>query len=108
MFAANAPSEQGYRDAADEVASEILHEFEVGRKSIRTEAYRFELRSDGEERLYELPSERLVSDPPEQVVSDLREQLTATLGTGFEQVNDDDAEYSDAVERNLRQLGYLE
>lgn len=108
VFAAEAPSDLGDRDAAEEVSTETLLEFEVGRKSVRTDDYRFEVRSNGEERLYELPSERLVSNPPEQVVSDLREQLTATLGTGFEQVNDDDAEYSDAVERNLRQLGYLE
>lgn len=108
VFAAEALSDLSDRDAAREVSSKTLREFEVGRKSVRTDEYRFEVRSDGTERLYELPSERVVADPPEQAVADLHARLAETVGVEFEQVSDEDAEYSDAVERNLRQLGYVE
>lgn len=108
-FAAEAPSDLSDRSAAGEVSETTLREFEVGRKSIRTEEYRFELRSDGSELLYELPGESLVSDPDESVVAPLRSRVVETLGSEFEAAADEsDAEYGAAVERNLRELGYLE
>ncbi|UPW00317.1 sulfatase [Halorussus gelatinilyticus] len=109
VFAAKAPSDERDAEAASEVSEETLREFEVGRKSIRTDEYRFELRSDGEEVLYELPGEAVVSDPDEAVVAPLRERLAATLGESFDGAESaTDAEYSAGVERNLRELGYLE
>ncbi|MFC4551266.1 MULTISPECIES: sulfatase [Halorussus] len=109
VFAAEAPSDLADREAAAEVSAATRREFELGRKSVRTEEYRFELRSDGSERLYELPGETVVDDPDPAVVEDLRDRLVSTLGAEFDGAGGDgDADYSEGVERNLRQLGYLE
>jgi arylsulfatase A-like enzyme len=109
VFAAEAPSDPRDRDAASEVSEATLEEFAVGRKSVRTVEYRFELCSDGTERLYELPDESVVADPDESVVDELRSRVVETLGSEFDdRPGDADAEYSAGVERNLRELGYLE
>ncbi|USZ68046.1 sulfatase [Halorussus salilacus] len=114
VFAAEAPSDPRDRDAASEVSEATLREFAVGRKSIRTDEYRFESRSDGTEILYELPGESVVPDADEslpEVVADLRERLVETLGAEFDDAGSAgaaEAEYTEGVERNLRELGYLE
>lgn len=108
VFTAEAPSDLSDRDAAMEVSDETLHEFELGRKSIRTDEYRFELRSDGTERLYRLPDEKVVDDPDPSVVSALRRRLFDTLGDDFGSATaESDAQHSEAVKRNLRELGYI-
>ncbi|MFC4438918.1 MULTISPECIES: sulfatase [Natrialbaceae] len=109
VFAAEAPSNLGDVDAASTVAADTLAEFELGRKSVRTENYRFERRSDGTEVLYELPDESIVDDPDESIVAALRERLVGTLGETFDDAGDEaDVDLSAGVERNLRELGYLE
>ncbi|MFC7047071.1 sulfatase [Halobacteriaceae archaeon GCM10025711] len=91
-----------------DVSEHAIHEFEVGRKSVRTDEYRYELRSDGEERLYALPGETLVEDPDPSVVDSLRERLLDALSPEFSEERDADAaDYSPGVRRNLRDLGYL-
>ncbi|WP_435178032.1 sulfatase [Halorussus sp. AFM4] len=106
-------AEEAVFDLSDEpdagaVSDETLREFELGRKSIRTDEYRFELRSDGSERLYELPDERVITDPGAEVVDSLRDRLVDALGEEFRSGAGETAEYGEAVERNLRQLGYIE
>lgn len=109
VFTAEAPSDLSDREAATEVSKDTLHEFELGRKSIRTDEYRFELRSDGTEQLYRLPDETVVEDPDPDVVSDLESRLLDTLGDDFGSATaESDIEHSEAVERNLRELGYIE
>lgn len=95
--------------AAHEAASAATRrEFELGRKSIRTADRRYELRSDGSERLYRADGERIV-DPDESAVAPLRDRLIRTLGREFPRADGDesDAELSAGVERNLRELGYI-
>jgi arylsulfatase A-like enzyme len=109
VFTAEAVSDEADRAAADEVSRGTRSAFEAGRKSIRTDTHRFELWSDGTERLYELPGERVVDDPDDEVAADLRRRLVETLGEEFAVPDDVSAdEFSAGVERNLRELGYLE
>ncbi|WP_306052638.1 sulfatase [Natronococcus wangiae] len=109
VFAAEAPSDLGDVDAASEVAADTVREFELGRRSVRTEEYRFERRSDGTERLYELPGEEVVDDPDESIVAELRERVDDALGATFDDAGTEaDADLSPGIERNLRELGYLE
>lgn len=108
VFAEEAVFDASDEPDADAVSAETLREFELGRKSIRTDEYRFELRSDGTERLYELPGERVVDDPDSEITDQLRERLIDALGEEFRNDVEGAAEYSEAVKRNLRQLGYIE
>ncbi|WP_135805510.1 sulfatase [Halorussus marinus] len=109
VYAAEAPSDLSDTEAVDEVSAETLRAFELGRKSVRTDEYRFELRSDGTEILYDLPGESVVAEPDESVVADLRARVTEALGERFEKAgSESDADYSPGVERNLRELGYIE
>lgn len=109
VFASEAPSSLNNVNAINEVSEETIREFELGRKSVRTNEYRFELRSDGSERLYRLPEEWVVTDPEESVVMDLKQRLVETLGSEFgETETESSADFGPGVERNLRQLGYLE
>lgn len=109
VFAEKAPSDLGNWNAASVVSDETLREFELGKKSIRTEDYRFELRSDGSEVLYRLPDETPVADPDEGVVADLRARLVETLGDSFDgDAGGTEGDYSPGVERNLRNLGYID
>lgn len=108
VFAEEAISDVSDEPDADVVSDETLRTFGRGRKSIRTDEYRFELASDGTERLYELPDERIVSDPDPDVTDRLRQRLVETLGDTFHDDTDEVAAYSDAVQRNLQQLGYVE
>jgi arylsulfatase A-like enzyme len=111
VYAAEAPSDLSDADAADEVSAETRREFELGRRSVRIDEYRFEIRSDGTEVLYELPDESVVADPDESVAERLRTRIAETLGESFESAGGEtgvDADYSPGVERNLRELGYLE
>ena len=108
VFAEEAIFDLSDEPDADAVSTETLRAFETGRKSIRTAEYRFELGSDGTERLYELPDERAVDDPDSEVIDRLRERLVGALGEEFRDDTGETAEYGEAVERNLRQLGYIE
>lgn len=109
VFAERAITDIRSLSVADDVSEETLHAFEIGRKSIRTADHRYELRSDGSEQLYALPEERPVDEPDETVLATLRDRLVATIGDEFfDDRGDDDVEYRAGVERNLRQLGYLE
>ncbi|ELZ98895.1 putative sulfatase [Haloferax mucosum ATCC BAA-1512] len=107
VFGERAPTDERELAAADDVSAETVTALELGRKSIRTTDYRFEIRSDGSEALYELPGETVVSDPDPELVESLRDRLVDTLGDGFGGDDGGDREFSDAVERNLRELGYL-
>ncbi|MFC6825504.1 sulfatase [Halopelagius fulvigenes] len=109
VVAERAYTEHGNPEAESEVSEETLAWMRVGRKSIRTEDYRLELRSDGSSSLYRLPSQEEVVDPDPDVVSDLRDRLTAEVDDEFNRGDGDgdEREYSDAVQRNLRDLGYL-
>lgn len=108
VFAEEAISDMSGELHADAVSDEALHAFERGRKSIRTDEYRLELTSDGSVRLYELPGERVVDDQPPDVTERLRQRLVETLGETFHDGTYEVVAYSDAVKRNLQQLGYIE
>ncbi|RYJ13703.1 DUF229 domain-containing protein [Halogeometricum borinquense] len=107
VFAEWAPTEEGNLEAASSVDDQVVERLELGRKSIRTTEYRFEMRSDGSEELYTVPDQTAVENPDEDTVNRLRSRLINRLGTDFSGDDGEDREYSDAVERNLRQLGYL-
>lgn len=108
VFAEEAVEDLSDEPAASAVSEATRREFELGRKSIRTDEYRFERRSDGTERLSRVPSGERAESPPEDVVAPLRERLRETLGESFEPGTRADEDFSAGVERNLRQLGYLE
>jgi hypothetical protein len=84
-----------------------LEEFGVGRKCIRTNDYRYEYTSNGEETLYQRPGEEKINDPSEELLQELRERLFQTLGSGFESTYED-REISEDLKENLRKLGYIE
>ncbi|WP_224336141.1 sulfatase [Haloprofundus halobius] len=106
VFAETAIMDERDREAAAEVSRETLAAFETGKKSIRTATHRFERRSDGSERLCDVRTGEEVDDP--ELADSLREQLTQTLGEEYVVDGSGDEEYSAGVERNLRELGYLE
>jgi len=111
VFTAEAPSDLHDTNAAGTVSTDTLREFELGRKSVRTSDYRFELRSDGSERLYRLPDESLVDNPDELIIENLRDRVIETLGAEFSDSRgeaDVDDDLSAGVRRNLRELGYIE
>ncbi len=90
---------------------ERLRRLCAGRKAIRTDDYRFEVTSDGDERLLELPGQVETADAPSGVTTRLREDLFETLGTEFGTwpVGDpDDFQIDEQVQQNLRELGYIE
>lgn len=112
--------EYGRRDRADfannsnhgrYMSEEQLERFCAGRKAIRTTRHRFELDSNGDEVLYELPQQTVVDDPSEDLVETLRERLLKTLGPEFGAWPEGDAEevgLSQEAQANLRHLGYIE
>ncbi|KTG10449.1 sulfatase [Haloprofundus marisrubri] len=106
VFAETAIMDESDREAAAEVSEETRSAFETGKKSIRTQSHRFERRSDGREYLYDVQTGDEVDDA--ELEESLREQLTETLGEEFVVDGQREREYSAGVERNLRELGYLE
>ena len=78
-----------------------------GLKSVRTDDYLFTRDSAGEERLYARPDETEIplSDGP---VDELRAMLHDTLGEDFPPGTQAKEEMGEAVESNLRKLGYIE
>ena len=108
VFAEEAVTELADGEVPAAASESTRRAFELGRKSIRTADRRFELRSDGSERLYAADGER-VAEPEESVVAPLRERLIETLGAEFPRAETDEseAELSAGVERNLRELGYI-
>ncbi|WP_224449840.1 sulfatase [Haloprofundus salilacus] len=106
VFAETAVMDERDREAASDVSAETLAAFETGKKSIRTVTHRLERRSDGSERLYDVRTGDEIDEP--EVADSLRERLVGTLGEEFVVDVDDEREYSAGVERNLRELGYLE
>lgn len=90
---------------------ERLRRLCAGRKAVRTEDFRFELDSDGRERLLSLPEQVPLPDPPTDVTRRLRDRIRATLGDDFgtwPEGDPDDVQMTDQVETNLRELGYIE
>jgi uncharacterized sulfatase len=77
--------------------------------SIRTGQYRFD-HSEDWEALYELPNEETdVSPDKPDVVADLSSDLDEWMATHGSPVEDaETTEYSEAAERQLRDLGYME
>jgi len=87
---------------------EQLSDFCAGRKAMRTKQYRFEIDSNGRERLFDLPGGSEVSDPDPEIVSDFRSQLSDTIGDEFGiWPEGNPTDITEQVEENLRQLGYL-
>ncbi|WP_193310276.1 hypothetical protein [Halorubrum halophilum] len=78
-----------------------------GLKSVRTDDYLFTRDSADEERLYARPDEMEIqlSDGP---VDELRAMLHDTLGEDFPPGTQAKEEMGEAVESNLRELGYIE
>lgn len=112
--------EYGERDLAD-FANKSFHgryldqqqlvEFAAGRKAIRTKSYRFEIDSNGTEKLFAMPEESEVVDPPENVMTRLRQRLRNTLGEEFgiwPEGDPDEIQMTAKAEQNLRELGYIE
>ncbi|QCJ48265.1 sulfatase [Haloprofundus sp. MHR1] len=106
VFAETAVMDERDREAAAEVSRETLSAFETGKKSIQTATHRLERRSDGSERLYDVRTGEETDDPA--LADSLRERLVGTLGEEFVVDGEDEREYSAGVERNLRELGYLD
>jgi arylsulfatase A-like enzyme len=94
--------------AAAVVPREVRLASEAGRKSIRTTEHRFEITSKGDEYLFTVPDGDLVESPDEQLVESLRGQLLDTLGTDYQGNSGSEREFTPGVERNLRELGYIE
>lgn len=103
-------AENGFRDAPsvfnEHLPAETVNRLERGLKSVRTEDYLYTLDSAGEERLYERPAETEITDPDPETLTAHREQITETLGTEFPLGTQED-DYGEAIEENLRHLGYL-
>jgi arylsulfatase A-like enzyme len=89
------------------MSEEQLEAFGVGRKCIRTENYRYEYTSAGNETLYSRPGEREIDDPSEEILTDHRDKLFQTLGSEFETTHGND-DISGDIEDNLRKLGYID
>jgi arylsulfatase A-like enzyme len=103
-------AENGHREAPDlfrtHLPAATVDRLERGLKSVRTEEILYTLDSAGEERLYERPGETRVTDPDPEILATLRERVHRTLGETFPAGAQDD-DYGDAIEANLRHLGYL-
>lgn len=84
---------------------EQAHEFSAGRKTVRTDAYRLELVSDGTIILYERPSEERIEDP--DIAAELRQRLVQTLGSEFRSRDRSTNDLDPDVKSNLRELGYV-
>lgn len=104
-------AENGVRDIPD-MADEYLSDKTVSRlgrglKSVRTDRYLFTQDSAGEERLYKRPGETEIplSDGP---IDELREMLYDTIGEEFPPGTQSEEDMTEAVESNLRKLGYIE
>jgi arylsulfatase A-like enzyme len=83
-----------------------IERFSRGLKSVRTDEYLFTVDSAGEERLYKRPSEEEIplSDGP---VDELRAMIYERLGESFPPGSQSE-ELDEAIESNLRELGYIE
>lgn len=88
------------------MSTEKAREFTAGRKTVRTEEYRFEIDSDGNEQLYRRPDDGPVSNP--EVADDVRDVLVETVGDEFVSANDQLHALNDDIESNLKELGYIE
>jgi arylsulfatase A-like enzyme len=84
-----------------------IDEFERGRKSVRTADHLFTVDSRGETHLYERPGDRPVDDPDAATVERLRERVRTVLGEEFHRFDGYGDDLDDAVEENLRELGYI-
>jgi arylsulfatase A-like enzyme len=104
-------AENGVREVTDAFAELLSPErqdrFRRGYKSVRTDEYLYLLDSSGEESLYARPGETRIDDPEDETLDRLGDLCRDELGTEFGRGYQDD-DFDDAVEANLRQLGYLE
>ncbi|MFB6103166.1 MAG: sulfatase [Haloplanus sp.] len=104
-------AENGARDTPDvgedHFPPETMARLGRGLKSVRTADYLFTRDDAGEERLYERPDETEIplSDGP---ADELRAMLRDTLGEDFPPGTQAEEDMSEAVESNLRKLGYIE
>lgn len=89
---------------------EQLRHFAAGRKAVRTDRYRFEMDSNGTERLFAVPEQTEIPDPPAEFTRQLRESILETLGEDFgvwPEGDPDDVRLTQRVTENLRELGYI-
>jgi len=85
--------------------------FCAGRKAIRTHDYRYELASDGSQRLLSVPEETELVDPPRDVRKRLHDRLLEAVSAEFgawPEGDPDEQDITNQVQENLRQLGYIE
>jgi arylsulfatase A-like enzyme len=103
-------AENGIRDTppvyGEYLSEEVRDRLERGLKSIRTDDHLYTIDSEDEERLYERPAEIEIPNPDPETLAAYRERVQDTLGTEFPPGRQDD-EYGEAIEENLRHLGYL-
>jgi len=105
VFAENGPREVSpvfQKYLSDATVSRL----ERGLKSVRTTEHLYTLDSGREERLFETPSETAVSDPDPDRLSEYRQLVHDELGEEFPPGAQDD-DFDEAIEENLRHLGYL-
>lgn len=108
-------SEHGIRRLGEDGHGRYLSDerrvvFEAGRKGIRDEDHLYVYWSTGSEELFERPGEASIEDPPRETLADYRSQLFAEIDESFEvsTTNEGTERLSDGVERNLRELGYID
>lgn len=103
-------AENGVRDTPavynEYLPAEEVDRLKQGLKSIRTVDHLYTIDSAGEERLYEGPDETEVENPDSDTLAAYRKRIHATLGKEYPPGSQDD-EYGEAIEENLRHLGYL-
>jgi arylsulfatase A-like enzyme len=83
----------------------------AGRKAIRTEDFRFEITSHGTEHLYSLPEQIDVTGQHPDLTASLKARLVETVGDDFgtwPEGNPEELQIGEQVQRNLRELGYIE
>lgn len=103
-------AENGVRETPDvyenHLSSDRIEQLHRGLKSVRTEEHLYTIDSTGRERLYTLPREEEIPDPDPEILATHRARVHETLGEEFPPGTQDD-NYGEAIEENLRHLGYL-
>jgi arylsulfatase A-like enzyme len=106
IFAVNGVRETP--DVYDEfLSAETLDWLQRGMKSVRSEEHFYTVDSAGEERLYTRPDEEEITDPDSDVLSTYRRLVSDRLSDGFPPGSQQD-DYGEAIEANLRHLGYID
>lgn len=81
--------------------------FRAGRKVIINEEYRYEVSSNGEERIFQRSTDTEIENPNPDRLRELREILEGELGEEFGYAHEE-VEHAKKARENLRKLGYID